>query len=134
MDFKKTFKLDDDPARRNANSQRREYSVSKVSIATVSVHSDDIYDIQDPDDWKYVERLLAQSLPKTIPVPSHEPGSVLPSGFRMPTAKMGDFEYFVKRNPNWMLPVYVSQKWHKGNPQATITSIKSVQSQSFSLV
>ena len=53
---------------------------------------------------------------------------------RMPTAKMGDFEYFVKRNPNWMLPVYVSQKWHKGNPQATITSIKSVQSQSFSLV
>ena len=73
-----------------------------------------------------MERLLEQSLPKTIPVPNVEPGRVKPSGFRMPTAKVGDHPYYVKRNPNWMLPVYVNQPWSLGQPQATITVIRSV--------
>ena len=80
--------------------------------------------VQDPEEWKYVERLLDQSRPKTIPVPEVEPGKVLPSGFTMPTAKRGDSPYFVKRNPNWMLPVYVKQPWYRGQPHATITTIR----------
>ena len=82
--------------------------------------------IKNPEEWRYVERLLEQSLPKTIPVPDVEPGTVKPSGFRMPTAKIGDHPYYVKRNPNWMLPVYVKQPWSSGQPQATITVIRSV--------
>ena len=80
--------------------------------------------VQDPEEWNYVERLLDQSRPKTIPVPEVEPGKVLPSGFTMPTAKRGDHPYFVKRNPNWMLPVYVKQPWFRGQPHATITTIR----------
>ena len=71
-----------------------------------------------------MERLLDQSRPKTIPVPEVEAGKVLPSGFTMPTAKRGDNPYFVKRNPNWMLPVYVKQPWYRGQPHATITTIR----------
>ena len=47
------------------------------------------------------------------------------SGFVMPTAKPGDHPYHVKRAPSWMLPVYVSQPIKNGQPQSTITVIRS---------
>ena len=129
LKYKETFKIDDDPAKRTVNYQKREYSVSKVLIKSVILSATaTLHDIQDTEEWKYVERLLDQSQPKTIPIPEVEPGKMMPSGFTMPTAKRGDNPYFVKRNPNWMLPVYVKQPWFQGQPHATITTIRFTSS------
>ena len=35
LKYKETFKIDDDPAKRTVNYQKREYSVSKVLIKSV---------------------------------------------------------------------------------------------------
>ena len=82
---------------------------------------------QDPKEWSYVERLIDQSKPKSIPVPQVAPGQETPSGFKMPTAKPGDYPYHVRRATSWMLPVYVSQPWRDGQPSATITTIRKVE-------
>lgn len=56
------------------------------------------------EGWEFVERLLPKKLiPK---IPDAKAGDELPSGFRVPSAKPGDYEYHVGRTRNHMLPVY----------------------------
>eukprot|EP00091_Calanus_sinicus_P007384 TRINITY_DN18414_c0_g1_i1.p1 TRINITY_DN18414_c0_g1~~TRINITY_DN18414_c0_g1_i1.p1 ORF type:complete len:101 (-),score=35.66 TRINITY_DN18414_c0_g1_i1:95-397(-) len=46
----------------------------------------------------------------------------------MPTAKPGDYPYFVKRAPSWMLPVYVRQASGRGGNMYPIkTTVKRVE-------
>ena len=60
----------------------------------------------DSSEWAMVEMYMVQCQPRTIPVPQQEKD--YSSGFVMPTAKPGDFPFFVKRAPSWLFPVYVS--------------------------
>merc|ERR1719486_1881655 len=78
MRHKEMFRTDQDPARRIVH-QKRKYSVS-----------------QNPEQWKYVERLIAQAKPKSTPVPEVADSAPASSGFVMPTAKHGDYPYHVK--------------------------------------
>ncbi|CAL4114184.1 unnamed protein product [Meganyctiphanes norvegica] len=55
-------------------------------------------------EWKYVERLLPS---KTIPPHFAQPGEILPSGWVAPSAKVGDHQYFARRNNSHQLQVYV---------------------------
>eukprot|EP00092_Neocalanus_flemingeri_P022567 GFUD01024470.1.p2 GENE.GFUD01024470.1~~GFUD01024470.1.p2 ORF type:complete len:220 (+),score=88.84 GFUD01024470.1:52-711(+) len=80
----------------------------------------------DPTEWSMVERYMSQSQAKTIPVP--KTGHTAPSQFGMPTARPGDFPYFVRRAPSWLFPVYVSQSSGQGgNPCPVKTTIKRVE-------
>ena len=80
----------------------------------------------DPSEWAMVERYMAMSQPKTIPVPKTDQNTS--SGFVMPTAKPGDYPYFVKRAPSWLFPVYVSQRSGRGGlPCPVITTVKRVE-------
>jgi len=106
---KEMFRTDQDTARKIVH-QKRKYSVS-----------------QNPEEWKYVERLISQAKPKSTPVPEVHDSTPASSGFVMPTAKHGDYPYHVKRAPSWMLPVYVSQPIKNGQPQSTITVIRRVE-------
>lgn len=55
-------------------------------------------------EWQYVERLFPlQSIPK----PNVAPGEVTPSGWVAPSAKPGDYPYFVRRSESHMVPVYL---------------------------
>eukprot|EP00090_Calanus_glacialis_P003830 TRINITY_DN12870_c0_g1_i1.p1 TRINITY_DN12870_c0_g1~~TRINITY_DN12870_c0_g1_i1.p1 ORF type:complete len:219 (-),score=81.87 TRINITY_DN12870_c0_g1_i1:111-767(-) len=80
----------------------------------------------DPSEWAMVERYMVQSQPKVIPLP--QPDKEYSSGFVMPTAKPGDYPYFVKRAPSWLFPVYVSQASGKGGNRCPVkTTIKRVE-------
>ncbi|XP_075234042.1 mitochondrial ribosomal protein L49 [Lycorma delicatula] len=58
--------------------------------------------IKNPDEWKYVERLLPISL---IPEPPLKEN--YPSGWKPATAKAEDYPYFVERTKNHLVPVYL---------------------------
>lgn len=59
--------------------------------------------IQNPPEWKYVERLLGNKL---IPKPTIK--AEYPSGWAPPDpTRFKDLPYFVKRTRNYMLPVYL---------------------------
>uniref|UniRef100_A0A1B6MUQ5 Large ribosomal subunit protein mL49 n=1 Tax=Graphocephala atropunctata TaxID=36148 RepID=A0A1B6MUQ5_9HEMI len=58
--------------------------------------------IHNPEEWKYVERLLPI---KWIPDP--EPKESYPSGWRPQKADPEKIAYFVERTKNHMLPVYL---------------------------
>jgi len=105
--FKEMFKIDEDFQQEH---QRRQYVVSK-----------------DPTEWSFVERLISQTKPKTVPVPKVSAGEETPSGFQMPSAKPGDHPYHVRRTASWMLPVYVDQPWRNGQPAAVRTTIRKVE-------
>ena len=82
MRHKEMFRTDQDPARRIVH-QKRKYSVSQASVDSVTDtqmilrHKTDttyislvnILCFQNPEEWKYVERLIAQAKPKSTPVP-----------------------------------------------------------------
>lgn len=56
---------------------------------------------KDPEEWRFVERLLTYDI--VPPVPEKDE---YPSGYRPPTARPGDHAYFVARTPSHLLPVY----------------------------
>jgi len=56
---------------------------------------------EDNEEWRHVEALLPNKLVPPVPVKDE-----YPSGFRPPTAKPGDYPYYVSRTANHMLPVY----------------------------
>jgi len=56
---------------------------------------------EDAEEWRHVENLMPVPLIPAVPAKAS-----YPSGFRMPTAKRGDYPYFVSRTVNHMLPVY----------------------------
>lgn len=58
---------------------------------------------KDPEEWKYVTRLL--SSPIIAPRPSTT--ERLPSGWKPPTCHPHDYQYFVERTRNHMIPVYL---------------------------
>ena len=75
----------------------------------------------DPNEWKYVERLL----PKTL-IPNITPKENFASGFQLPKISPDEaiekYGYFVGRPVSQMLPVYIqidsSEKWDKfGNQE-----------------
>jgi len=90
---------------------------------------------QNPEEWKYVDRLVEAAKSKTVPVPKLD--SVAASGFLMPLAKPKDYTYFVRRTLNHMLPVYVSKLAVDNNGASdkgiTITSVKKVEGDVFKL-
>ena len=55
----------------------------------------------DPEEWKFVERLMPKDLIPAIPKKE-----VYPSGFKPPTAKLNDYPYHVSRTKNNLLAVY----------------------------
>ncbi|XP_076290717.1 mitochondrial ribosomal protein L49 [Lasioglossum baleicum] len=75
---------------------------------------------RDPKEWEYVERLLR---PKVIPVPELE-NREYASGWKPPTAKPGDYPYYVQRSKNFMLPVYL-RVYNRGLRKLTI--LKRIQ-------
>ncbi|XP_031849251.1 mitochondrial ribosomal protein L49 [Nomia melanderi] len=75
---------------------------------------------RDPEEWKYVKRLLK---PKLIPEPKFENKSY-PSGWKPPTSKPGDHPYYVQRTKNYMLPVYLEISFRG---LRRITTIKKIQ-------
>jgi len=78
----------------------------------------------DPSEWAMVERYMHQCQPKLIPVPKQDEDCS--SGFVMPTAKPGDYPYFVKRAPSWLFPVYVRQG-DRINRSPVITTVRRVE-------
>ena len=78
---------------------------------------------EDPAEWAMVERYLMQNKARQVPVPKVKENS---SGFVMPTAKPGDYPYYVKRAPSWMFPVYVHQAG-PGGVHPVLTSVKRVE-------
>ncbi|XP_068250465.1 large ribosomal subunit protein mL49 [Palaemon carinicauda] len=79
------------------------------------------------EEWPYVERVLPLT---KIPAYNAKPGEVMPSGWRAPSAKPGDYPYFVNRNANHMLPVYVL---HKPILSRYYTIVKHVEGDIFAL-
>ncbi|XP_070162790.1 large ribosomal subunit protein mL49 [Polyergus mexicanus] len=60
---------------------------------------------KDPDEWKYVERVLRYKI-----VPKPPTGDVeLPSGYKPPCASPTDYSYFIERTRNYMQPVYMNR-------------------------
>lgn len=57
---------------------------------------------RNPDEWKYVEQILA---PLTVPQPTAK--SEYPSGWKPQTIDPNSTPYFIKRNKNHMIPIYV---------------------------
>ncbi|XP_014476018.1 PREDICTED: probable 39S ribosomal protein L49, mitochondrial [Dinoponera quadriceps] len=75
---------------------------------------------KDPNEWKYVERLLPY---KTIPKPPT--GDVkLPSGWKPPRASPTDYPYFIERSPSYQYPVYLKRKY---NGMLKITTVRRIQ-------
>ena len=104
--YKEMFKPELDPERQKVH-QERQYTVS-----------------QDPGEWSYVERLLDQTGSKVIAVPEVSSTTPATSGFTMPSAKPGDYPYFVRRAASWMLPVYTRQANIKGQPGPVLTVVR----------
>ncbi|XP_068159753.1 large ribosomal subunit protein mL49 [Drosophila tropicalis] len=75
--------------------------------------------VQNPPEWKYVERLLP---PKTVPKPL--PKNEYPSGWQPQKADGTDFGYFVARTKNHMVPVYL-QTTFRG--QRRLTVVRRIQ-------
>ncbi|XP_011867806.1 PREDICTED: probable 39S ribosomal protein L49, mitochondrial [Vollenhovia emeryi] len=74
----------------------------------------------DPNQWKYVERLLRYKL-----VPKPPTGDIeLPSGYKPASASPTDCSYFIERTRNYMQPVYLLR-----NPRGTkkVTRISKIQ-------
>ncbi|XP_063229363.1 large ribosomal subunit protein mL49 [Bacillus rossius redtenbacheri] len=74
---------------------------------------------KSPDEWKYVERLLPL---KTVPKP--KPKTEYPSGWKPQSEAAKDLPYFIKRNKNHMVPVYL-YRGHLGHVR--ITQVKHIQ-------
>ncbi|XP_032679892.1 probable 39S ribosomal protein L49, mitochondrial [Odontomachus brunneus] len=72
---------------------------------------------KDPNEWKYVERLLPY---KTIPKPPT--GNIeLPSGWKPQLASPTDYPYFINRSRNYMFPVYLKIT-HRGMRKITVVN------------
>ncbi|XP_049795701.1 probable 39S ribosomal protein L49, mitochondrial [Schistocerca nitens] len=72
-----------------------------------------------PEEWQWVERLLG---PKVVPQP--KPKADYPSGWKPPSDAALSLPYFVKRNKNYMLPVYLNIKFRG---QRRITVVRNIQ-------
>jgi len=75
---------------------------------------------KDPNEWKYVERVLGY---KCIPKPPTEDAK-LPSGYKPASASPTVNSYFIERTKNYMQPVYLIE-----NPRGTkkVTKISKIQ-------
>lgn len=80
---------------------------------------------KDPEDWKYVERVLA---PLVVPTPQIK--SEYSSGWKPPSDKIPNEKYFVPRNKNYMVPVYLCISYRG---QRRITKIRNIQGDVFEL-
>lgn len=74
----------------------------------------DYIETNDPEEWKYVERLLP---PRTVPQPI--PRTEYPSGWKPPNDEIPKLPYFVSRSKNHMLPVYLNIG-HRGIGKRTV--------------
>lgn len=75
---------------------------------------------KDPNEWKYIERLLRY---KVVPKPPTEDVE-LPSGYKPARASPMDYSYFIERNRNHMLPVHLNIS---GDGQKKITKVGKIQ-------
>ncbi|XP_020292020.1 probable 39S ribosomal protein L49, mitochondrial isoform X1 [Pseudomyrmex gracilis] len=75
----------------------------------------------DPNEWKYVERLLRY---KIIPKPPSTTDVELPSGYKPAQALPKDTPYFVERTKNYMQPVYLQVNLRKVK---RVTKIRKIQ-------
>lgn len=80
---------------------------------------------RSPEDWKYVERLLA---PRVVPNPGQKES--YPSNWKPPSDAARNEPYFVPRNRNHMIPVYLNSS-HRG--MRKITEITKIQGDIFQL-
>lgn len=80
---------------------------------------------KDPEDWKYVERVLA---PLVVPEPQIK--SEYFSGWKPPSDKLPSDKYFVQRSKNFMIPVYLYIS-HRGTRR--VTKIRKIQGDVFGL-
>ncbi|XP_066981894.1 large ribosomal subunit protein mL49 [Macrobrachium rosenbergii] len=78
-------------------------------------------------EWPFVERVLPLT---KIPTPTAKPGEVMPSGWVAPSAKPGDCSYYINRNANHMLPVYII---HQPIMSRFFTIIRHVEGDIFAL-
>lgn len=76
--------------------------------------------VQNPPEWKYVERLLTSAL--TVPVPT--PKAEYPSGWKPQTVDPSQATYMIHRTKNHMVPIYlkIQQRGYR-----RITIIKNIQ-------
>lgn len=73
----------------------------------------------DPNDWKYVERLLP---PETVPQPIVK--DYYPSGWKPQANNLKDRPYFIPRTKNHMMPVYL-EILDRGRKR--LTNIRKIQ-------
>lgn len=125
---------------KSAEEEQRHYEdyVGKFGDARFSdfapkVQNRDFSVSNNPDEWKFVERLFPQSL-----IPQVEKSDSHPSGFKLPSISpeeaMEKYQYFVGRTVNHMIPVY-TEVFNKF-PQQTdklLTKVRKVDGNLFQL-
>ncbi|XP_011152519.1 probable 39S ribosomal protein L49, mitochondrial isoform X2 [Harpegnathos saltator] len=100
-----------------AQIQHRWASYKSSPVYTTPEDYTDYEITKDPNEWKYVERLLPY---KTIPKPPT--GDIkLPSGWKPACASPTDYPYFIRRTRNHMQPVYL-EITYRGMRKITIVS------------
>eukprot|EP00088_Acartia_fossae_P009665 TRINITY_DN1471_c0_g1_i2.p1 TRINITY_DN1471_c0_g1~~TRINITY_DN1471_c0_g1_i2.p1 ORF type:complete len:215 (-),score=29.59 TRINITY_DN1471_c0_g1_i2:28-672(-) len=90
---------------------------------------------QNAEEWKHVQHLVDLASPTFIPVPEKS-DEVKPSGFYYPSAKPGDYPYYVRRAPSWLFPVYVgdyAKQNKKDKRKFVVTTIRRVDGDIFAL-
>ncbi|XP_011264939.1 probable 39S ribosomal protein L49, mitochondrial isoform X1 [Camponotus floridanus] len=100
--------------------QRRWSSYKSSPTYTDSKNYTDYEITNDPNEWKYVERLFRYKV-----VPKPPTGDVkLPSGYKPACASPTDYPYFIQRTRNHMQPVYLGIT-HRG--MRRLTTVKNIQ-------
>lgn len=74
---------------------------------------------KNPPEWKFVQDLLP---PSTIPKPILKED--YPSGWTPPRQEATEHPYFIERNKNFMIPVYLHKKFRG---QRQITQLRKVE-------
>lgn len=74
---------------------------------------------KEPEDWKYVERILPLT---TVPAPPKK--DEYPSGWKPQAENVDHLPYFVQRTKNHMLPVYLEIVRRGNSKQTVIKKIK----------
>lgn len=83
--------------------RNNKYSAKHVATADIDISKQPaVVTRTNPPEWKYVERALIK---KTVPEPIER--SEYPSGWRPQQDKAFKYPYFIRRNKNHMVPVYL---------------------------
>lgn len=72
----------------------------------------------NPEEWKYVERILP---PQTVPQPVKKDS--YPSGWKPQGENFRDYKYFVERTKNHMIPVYLKIEMRNTRRQTFVRRI-----------